>query len=277
MVVALLTGVATGIAGPSEMSAVRSVVPPEQLSTALSQSQARQHVGALLGGPLGGILYGVTRWLPFAFDAVSFAAYWLLAGRLRTDLSAPRHDGPRRKPRQDVAEGIRFVLSWPYFRALVVWSALVNLLVNAMFFVALLRLVQEGFARRPSAWSPPPPASPASWARSPRRGSSSGCRPARSWSWPPGASCRSWCRWRCGTTRPWSRPASPSACCSTRPATPAARLPDRAHPRPPAGPGGVRPSFLSMSVIWVAPLLGGVLLEASAARRRSPSSAAWSR
>ena len=93
MVVALLTGVATGVSGPSEMSAVRSVVPPEQLSTALSQSQARQHVGALLGGPLGGILYGVTRWLPFAFDAVSFAAYWLLAGRLRTDLSAPRTTG----------------------------------------------------------------------------------------------------------------------------------------------------------------------------------------
>jgi MFS family permease len=142
--VALLTGVATGVSGPAEMSAVRSVVPREQLSTALSQSQARQHVGALLGGPIGGILYGVTRWLPFVFDAVSFAAYWLLAGRLRTDLSAPTGK-PRRRPRQDVAEGLRFVLSWPYFRALIVWSASVNLLVNAMFFVALLRLVQEGF------------------------------------------------------------------------------------------------------------------------------------
>jgi MFS family permease len=144
-VVALLTGAATGIAGPAEMSAVRSVVPREQLSTALSQSQARQHVGSLLGGPLGGILYGVSRWLPFGFDAITFAAYWLFAGRIRTDLSAPQHEGPRRRPHQDVAEGIRFVLSWPYFRALVVWSALVNLLVNAMFFVALLRLIQDGF------------------------------------------------------------------------------------------------------------------------------------
>ncbi|MBF4768676.1 MFS transporter [Nocardioides agariphilus] len=142
--VGLLTGVATGLSGPAEMSAVRSVVPRELLPTAFSQSQARQHVGALLGGPLGGVLYGVTRWLPFAFDAVTFAAYWLLAGRLRTDLSAPA-DQPRRSPRQDIAEGFRFVLSWPYFRALIVWSASINLLVNAMFFVALLRLVQEGF------------------------------------------------------------------------------------------------------------------------------------
>jgi predicted MFS family arabinose efflux permease len=142
--VGLLTGVATGLSGPAEMSAVRSVVPRELLPTAFSQSQARQHVGALLGGPLGGVLYGVTRWLPFAIDAVTFAAYWLLAGRLRTDLSAPA-DQPRRSPRQDIAEGFRFVLSWPYFRALIVWSASINLLVNAMFFVALLRLVQEGF------------------------------------------------------------------------------------------------------------------------------------
>ncbi len=142
--VGLLTGVATGLSGPAEMSAVRSVVPRELLPTAFSQSQARQHVGALLGGPLGGVLYGVTRWLPFALDAVTFAAYWLLAGRLRTDLSAPA-DQPRRSPRQDIAEGFRFVLSWPYFRALIVWSASINLLVNAMFFVALLRLVQEGF------------------------------------------------------------------------------------------------------------------------------------
>jgi MFS family permease len=100
VVVALLTGVATGLSGPAEMSAVRSVVPREQLSTALSQSQARQHVGALVGGPLGGVLYGVARWLPFAFDAISFAVYWLLAGRLRADLSAPSawvpHESPTR-------------------------------------------------------------------------------------------------------------------------------------------------------------------------------------
>jgi MFS family permease len=143
-VVALLTGVASGLSGPSEMSAVRSVVRREELATALSQSQARQHIASLVGGPLGGILYGVTRWLPFAFDAISFALSWVLLGRLRTDLSAPQHDGPRRKPHHDVVEGIRFILGWPYFRALAVWGALANLLVNAMFFVAILRMVQEG-------------------------------------------------------------------------------------------------------------------------------------
>jgi len=144
VVAALLTGIASGLFGPAEISAVRTVVPTDDLPTALSQNQARQHVASLIGGPLGGLLYGVTRWLPFAFDAVTFAVSWLLLGRIRADLSAPRIDGPRRRARHDIAEGFRFILSWPYFRALACWGALVNLLVNAMFFVAILRLVQGG-------------------------------------------------------------------------------------------------------------------------------------
>src|SRR5690348_2749852 len=86
--VALLTGVGAGTFSPAETSAVRSVVPDEQLATALSQVQARQHVAGLVGGPLGGLLYAATRWLPFAADAVSYAVAWLLLGRIRTDLSS---------------------------------------------------------------------------------------------------------------------------------------------------------------------------------------------
>src|SRR3954452_7801005 len=100
-VVGVLTGVCAGVFAPAEMSAVRAVVPTEQLPTALSQQQARQHVASLVGGPLGGALYAVTRWVPFLFDAVTFAVSWVLLGRMRTDLS-PRAatrgaaPGPRR-------------------------------------------------------------------------------------------------------------------------------------------------------------------------------------
>jgi predicted MFS family arabinose efflux permease len=68
----------------------------------------------------------------------------VLLGRLRADLSAPRREGPQRKPLQDVGEGIRFILAWPYFRATAAYGAMANLLVNAMFFVAILRMVQDG-------------------------------------------------------------------------------------------------------------------------------------
>ncbi len=146
LVVAFLTGVGAGVFAPSEISAIRTVVHAEQLPTALSQSQARQHVASLLGGPLGGALYGVTRWLPFAADAVSFAICWVLLGRLRTDLSAPVSDSPRRRPRQDLLEGLAFIRSRPFFRVLTLCAAGANLMVNALFFVAVLRLIEGGFS-----------------------------------------------------------------------------------------------------------------------------------
>ncbi|MGB0101948.1 MAG: MFS transporter [Nocardioides sp.] len=145
MVVALLTGVGAGLFMPAEISSIRTVVPADELPTALSQNQARQHVAGLVSAPLGGLLFSITRWLPFAADTVSFAASWLLLGRIRADLSPAPYDGPRRRPTRDLAEGVRFVWSRPFFRVLTVWSALTNLAVNALFFVAVLRLIEGGF------------------------------------------------------------------------------------------------------------------------------------
>ena len=149
LAVSLVTGVGAGLFAPAEMSAIRSVVPRDDLPTALSQNQARLHVAGLLSAPLGGVLYAVARWLPFAADAVSFAVSWTLLGRLRTDLSprrsAPADDGRRRHPARELVAGVRFVSRQPFFRVLMVWGALTNLVVNALFFVAVLRLIEGGF------------------------------------------------------------------------------------------------------------------------------------
>ena len=148
--VAVLTGVCAGVFAPAEMSAVRAVVPTEQLPTALSQQQARQHVAGLVGGPLGGALYGVTRWAPFLFDAVTFAVSWVMLGRIRTDLSPVARPadarGVRRQARDDIAEGLRFQWSRPFFRTIMVWGMCSNLVVNALFTAATVRLIQGGFA-----------------------------------------------------------------------------------------------------------------------------------
>ncbi len=144
LVVAAATGLATGLFSPAEYSAIRSIVSTEELPTALSQQQARQHVAALLGGPLGGALFGLARWAPFALDALTYAAGWLLLGRVRADLSA-RPDAPRQRPVRDLSTGVRFVWTRPFLRVLLFWSPLANLAVNALFFVALLRLIEAGF------------------------------------------------------------------------------------------------------------------------------------
>jgi MFS family permease len=148
-VVALLTGVAAGLFVPAETSAVRTVVPTEQLPAAFSQQQARQHVADLVGGPLGGALYAVTRWAPFLFDALTFAVSWVLLGRIRADLSPAARPGGRRRTREELLEGVRFIWERPFFRTLMFWSVGSNLTVNAVFMAADLRLIQAGYP----AWS----------------------------------------------------------------------------------------------------------------------------
>jgi MFS family permease len=148
LAVAVLTGVGVGVFSPAEVSAVRAVVPDEDLPAALAQNQARQHVASLVGGPLGGALFGLVRWLPFAADAVSYAASWLLLGRIRTDLSAPAPtaDEPRPTMRASLREGFAFIVRRPLFRVLLAFSAIINLLINALVFLAILRLIEGGFA-----------------------------------------------------------------------------------------------------------------------------------
>ncbi len=142
LLVAFTSGAAAGVFAPTEMSAVRTVVPRDQLPTALSQNQARQHVAGLVGGPLGGAMYAVAQWLPFAFDAVTYAVSWVLLGRLRTDLSPT--PGPRGAPLADLKHGVRYVARHPLFRTLTCWAFLTNLTINALFTVAILRMVEGG-------------------------------------------------------------------------------------------------------------------------------------
>jgi hypothetical protein len=148
LTVAVLTGVGAGVFSPAEVSAVRAVVPDEDLPAALAQNQARQHVATLVGGPIGGALFAVVRWLPFAVDAISYTLSWLLLGRIRSDLSSPPRPAEAGRPglRASLSEGFSFIVQRPLFRVVMAYSASINLLINALIFMAVLRLIEAGFA-----------------------------------------------------------------------------------------------------------------------------------
>jgi MFS family permease len=143
-VTALCGGVAAGLFGPAELSAVQTVVPREDLATALSLNQGRQHVAGLVGAPLGGLLYGFARWLPFAADAASYLISWILLGRLRADLSSPVSPRPRGSALTDLREGVAYVGRHRLWRILAGWAFLTNLSMNALFMLAVLRLISDG-------------------------------------------------------------------------------------------------------------------------------------
>lgn len=144
VVVALLTGVVGSFFGPAEQAAVRRVVPTRQLPTAFSQNQARQHVAALVGPPLGGALYSLTRWAPFLVDAVTFGVSALAITRIRTPLPAPERTESVTRMRHDIAEGLRFLMSRGFLRAVVAFASIANFATNALFLVLTLKLLEAG-------------------------------------------------------------------------------------------------------------------------------------
>jgi MFS family permease len=72
VVVALVDGTAFVFFNIAEVGALRSVVPPQQLPAAAAAEQARFAVVTLAGPPLGGVLFGLGRSLPFLADGLSY-------------------------------------------------------------------------------------------------------------------------------------------------------------------------------------------------------------
>jgi MFS family permease len=85
VIVAFVEGTASVLFLAAQSGALRAVVPAPQLPDAVSTEVARQSVVRVGGPPLGGILFGVGRAVPFLFDAASYA--WPASGR---DCRAPR-------------------------------------------------------------------------------------------------------------------------------------------------------------------------------------------
>ena len=86
----------------------------------------------LAGPPVGGFLFSLTAWVPFAVDAVSFAAGSALVASIRGHFGpAPDQLGPggrRTTLRSEIAEGLRWLAAHRVLRATAAMVAVVNLL-----------------------------------------------------------------------------------------------------------------------------------------------------
>jgi MFS family permease len=127
----------------AESAALPQVVPKEQLPTAVAQNQARDQGAELAGAPLGGLLFGVDRLLPFLFDAVSYAVGFVTLLLIRRPLQEDRPPSGTRV-REEVVEGVRWTWSQPFIRAIVVLVAGSNFAFNALFLVLIVRAQDLG-------------------------------------------------------------------------------------------------------------------------------------
>jgi MFS family permease len=143
VVAGLLAGVVETFFSPAASASLRVVVAPEDLAQAYTRMQARHHVASLIGPPLGGALFAVAASLPFAVDAVTFAAFAVAVRFLRAPLPAPATSG-RHRLRADVAEGMRFLWTQRAARAMMLWGGILNFGMGYVLISITLRLVRAG-------------------------------------------------------------------------------------------------------------------------------------
>ncbi len=121
----------------AQNAAIPNVVAPEQLPRALAQNEAGARGTALAGGPLGGVLLGLSHALPFVFDAVSFVVSIGTVAATRTEFQA---DPPAVRDRlhREVAEGFQWLWRNPFIRATSLLFAGGNFIVNAVMLAVIV-------------------------------------------------------------------------------------------------------------------------------------------
>jgi MFS family permease len=122
----------------AESAALPQIVPRAQLGTAVAQNEAREQGAELAGGPLGGILFAIDRFVPFLVDAISYAVGFVTLLFLRSELQEERE--PRKTNiRAEIAEGIRWLWEERFLRVVVALVGGTNFVLNALFLTLIVR------------------------------------------------------------------------------------------------------------------------------------------
>ena len=128
-----------------EGAALPHIVTTEQLPSALAQNQARIQGADIVGQPLGGALFSVSRGLPFVADSIS---YLLSLGGLLL-IRAPFQQARSavlgsQRLRAEIAEGLRAVWHQPFLRSAVGLVGGMNFVFNALTLVMIVRAKDFG-------------------------------------------------------------------------------------------------------------------------------------
>jgi len=145
VVVTVIAAACNAFFGTAEHSSLRNIVAPSQLPAAVALNEVRSYGTSLAGPPLGGLLFGLGRSLPFFADALTFLASFVGVALLHRPLQEPRTGKPGGNG-SALAEGFRFVFGNPFLRAVLLIAAPLNLAINGIIFTIIVTLQRHGVA-----------------------------------------------------------------------------------------------------------------------------------
>ena len=145
LLVAFVEGTASAFFGTAQAGALRAVVPPRQLPTAVGAQEARRSTVRLAGPPIGGALFGLGRAVPFLVDAASYACSTVALLLMRTPFQEPR-EPDRTSLRAQIGEGFRFLWSQPFVRTTTFLYGLGNFLMPGVLLVLVVVGRRQGLS-----------------------------------------------------------------------------------------------------------------------------------
>jgi MFS family permease len=137
--VALIESTGDTFFRPAASGALRSVVPPRQLATAATATQARLAAVRLIAPPVGGALYGIARAVPFVVNAVSYVCSLVTVLLMRAPFQEAREPA-RDRLRTQLRDGMRFLWEEHFLRT----CALLLTVTNIVAAGSSLALVVAG-------------------------------------------------------------------------------------------------------------------------------------
>ncbi len=142
VVVSFVDGAFAVFFGLAETSALPQVVHPSQLPAAVAQQQMQGSVGAIIGPPLGGVLFAISPLLPFAADAASYGASSLSLTAIRARFQGVR-TAAKRSLRVEIGEGVGWLWRHPLFRYMAFLTGVINS-AHAWTLIIIVLARQQG-------------------------------------------------------------------------------------------------------------------------------------
>jgi predicted MFS family arabinose efflux permease len=142
MAVAAVLGVCRALFEPAEDACLPRLVPESQLATAVAMNSARSSLGQMAGTALGGVLFAVTRWLPFLVDMVTHAVAFVALVFLRVPPAEPVESHPHLL--KSIGEGLRWVWSRREIRVTALCAVVLNLFFTAFYWVVIVLVEGRG-------------------------------------------------------------------------------------------------------------------------------------
>ena len=144
LLVAFVEGALGVLFGPAESAAVRRVVAPEQIRDAVAGNASRTAFPAVIGPPLGGVLFTAGRAFPFIADAVSYLVSLACVLTVRSSLQDSSVEPSVRRLREELFEGVRWIWNHRFLRALLLWFTGTGVVFNSIGLVTLVLARENG-------------------------------------------------------------------------------------------------------------------------------------